>query len=250
MPGTFGERLREIRGSSTREAFSEVVGISARALSNYETGLRMPKGDVVARISAQTGVSLPWLLTGLGEKSAAAAAVLESQPSEIIDGGQKKLLPRQHFLGKSPADQPGYSEKPACDEGEKAATVAAFPDSAGTQQPEIIEGGTKKAATVAGNEGGDAPPQPGYAASRPAAATGEAAPAPAAPAGAPDLAAQLVAALRENAALLRELGDLRVQAVEQRVELERLRAELSSARARCALLEERERERERTDSGG
>ncbi len=248
----------------TQQAFAEKLGISSQAVINYEKHGRIPSRAILNKMSSEFGVSRDWLLTGLGEKKVIPGITFSdeknTQHPESIEDATKKSDTGYHFL-----------EKPACDEGEKllpgssfsggekAATVAAFPDSAGTQQPEIIEGGKKKAATFAGNEGGDAPPQLGFAASRPAAAAGEAAPGPAAaaplpaaPAAAPDLAAQLVAALRENAALLRELGDLRVREVEQRVELERLRAELSSARARCALLEERERERERerTDSGG
>lgn len=164
-------------------------------------------------MSEQYGINTDWLLTGEGEKFLPGRnfpAELETQPIEIIDGGEKKFLHGRNF---EPAGGAGGSEA-------KSGTAVPLLK---TQQSEIIDGGENFSAPGAEN-----PPRP----------------APAAPAGAPDLAAQLVAALRENAALLRELGDLRVREVEQRVELERLRAELSSARARCALLEERERERE------
>lgn len=199
ITGTVGDRIRQVRGSETQTTFAERLGITQRAVVNYETGGRVPKKSVLGKMSEQYGVNTDWLLTGEGEK----------------------LLPGSSFSEKD-----------------------------NTQQPEIIDSGEKKLLHGVENRVFSEDLQLGFAASRPAeAATGEAAPgpaaaprsgSPAAPAAAPDLAAQLVAALRENAALLRELGDLRVREVEQRVELERLRAELASARARCALLEERE----------
>lgn len=66
MDKSFAERLRSLRGKASREAFSRKIGISPRALANYEQGLREPKGKIAAQISAHLGISLVWLLTGEG----------------------------------------------------------------------------------------------------------------------------------------------------------------------------------------
>lgn len=66
MSRSFAERLKLLRGKTSREVFSDKVGISPRSLANYEQGLREPKGKIAAQISARLGVSLAWLLTGEG----------------------------------------------------------------------------------------------------------------------------------------------------------------------------------------
>ena len=60
----FPNRLRGLRGGRSREEFAALVGISPRALINYELGSRMPKADVIELICTRTKVTADWLLFG------------------------------------------------------------------------------------------------------------------------------------------------------------------------------------------
>lgn len=48
-----GQRIKNLRESKgmTQEAFCNAVGITQPALSNYETGLRIPRDEVKLRIA-------------------------------------------------------------------------------------------------------------------------------------------------------------------------------------------------------
>ena len=49
--GKIAERLRELRGSLSREAAAEALGISVSALAMYERGERIPRDEIKLRIS-------------------------------------------------------------------------------------------------------------------------------------------------------------------------------------------------------
>ena len=49
---SYGARVRRIRGNESRESFSERIGITVEALIAYETGQRLPRDEVKARITA------------------------------------------------------------------------------------------------------------------------------------------------------------------------------------------------------
>jgi DNA-binding XRE family transcriptional regulator len=41
-----GQRLRELRGAKTQAEVAEAVGVTTMAISQYETGERIPKDDI------------------------------------------------------------------------------------------------------------------------------------------------------------------------------------------------------------
>jgi transcriptional regulator with XRE-family HTH domain len=46
-----GNRLAQLRGSRTQAEVAEALGITVSALSNYETGRRIPRDSVKIRIA-------------------------------------------------------------------------------------------------------------------------------------------------------------------------------------------------------
>ena len=60
MENTLASRLRFVRGKESREKFANRIGVSPRALANYEYGEREPKGN------ARLGIEANWLLSGVG----------------------------------------------------------------------------------------------------------------------------------------------------------------------------------------
>lgn len=59
----FSMRLREARQKAglSMKAFGEIVGVSDRAVWNYENGLRYPTLPTACRIAETLQVSLAWL---------------------------------------------------------------------------------------------------------------------------------------------------------------------------------------------
>lgn len=64
--GSIGERIRTVRGTKTQAEFAVCLGITQRAIVNYETGGRIPKGSILRKICEQYGIEEKWLLTGEG----------------------------------------------------------------------------------------------------------------------------------------------------------------------------------------
>lgn len=64
--GSIGERIRTVRGTKTQTEFAVCLGITQRAIVNYETGGRIPKGSILRKICEQYGIEEKWLLTGEG----------------------------------------------------------------------------------------------------------------------------------------------------------------------------------------
>lgn len=50
-----GERLRNLRGESSREAVAIAVGVTAQAISNYECGIRTPSDDIKVKLANYFG---------------------------------------------------------------------------------------------------------------------------------------------------------------------------------------------------
>ena len=59
-----GDRIRLLRGTISQAEFANRIKTSLPALQRYEYGERIPKGDVLERISVVTGKSVAWILTG------------------------------------------------------------------------------------------------------------------------------------------------------------------------------------------
>ena len=66
MENSFASRLKFLRGKESREKFAKLVGLSPRALVNYENGTRVFKSNFVSQICVRLGVNINWLLTGEG----------------------------------------------------------------------------------------------------------------------------------------------------------------------------------------
>ena len=57
-----GERLRELRGSSSLREMAESVGIKYSAWARYEAGGSLPGADILSRICRVHSCSADWLL--------------------------------------------------------------------------------------------------------------------------------------------------------------------------------------------
>lgn len=68
---SFGDRIKILRGGETQAEFASRIGISQRALGNYERNERTPDVDFAALVCSKTGASAAWLL--LGEEDSAAS---------------------------------------------------------------------------------------------------------------------------------------------------------------------------------
>ncbi len=55
------EKLRQLRGKRTLQEVCDRIGITESALSQYETGKRIPKDDFKMKLAAFYGVSIEWL---------------------------------------------------------------------------------------------------------------------------------------------------------------------------------------------
>lgn len=74
-----GERLRELRGSSSLREMAESVGIKYSAWARYEAGGSLPGADILSRICRVHSCSADWLLgldkRGTSVNAGAGAAV-------------------------------------------------------------------------------------------------------------------------------------------------------------------------------
>ena len=53
-----GNRLRNLRGSKSREEIAYRIGISVSSLALYESGKRLPRDEIKLKISALYGLSV------------------------------------------------------------------------------------------------------------------------------------------------------------------------------------------------
>ena len=50
-----GDRLRALRGDMSREELGRLIGVTAQAVFNYETGARIPTDDIKVKIAEVFG---------------------------------------------------------------------------------------------------------------------------------------------------------------------------------------------------
>ena len=55
-------RLKEARGKISQKEFAKKIGISHKSYQNYESGKRIPRGDVLLKIVQFCDVTIDWLL--------------------------------------------------------------------------------------------------------------------------------------------------------------------------------------------
>ena len=53
-----GRRLRQLRGDRTQAEIAQEIGVTPMAISQYESGNRMPKGPIMMRLARVFGVSV------------------------------------------------------------------------------------------------------------------------------------------------------------------------------------------------
>lgn len=86
-------RIRTLREEAnlTQLQFAHILNISNSALSQYESGGRVPSDDVKAKIADYFGVSLDYLYGRTNAKS--ASSTTESDLKAAFWGGDKDLTP-------------------------------------------------------------------------------------------------------------------------------------------------------------
>jgi phage repressor protein C with HTH and peptisase S24 domain len=64
---TIGDRIKAIRGSTTRDDYALLVGVSKNTIANYENNERQPNhGFLLKILEVHPGVNPTWLMTGEG----------------------------------------------------------------------------------------------------------------------------------------------------------------------------------------
>lgn len=63
---SFGDRLKKLRGSVSGKAFADRLGVNRQTLYRYERGERVPDIGFIQTVSAITGASAEWLISGTG----------------------------------------------------------------------------------------------------------------------------------------------------------------------------------------
>ncbi len=66
-----GDRILEVRGKMTQQAFANSLNIAKSTLIRYENGDRLPDAEVIARICERHHIDYTWLITGRGSRTEA-----------------------------------------------------------------------------------------------------------------------------------------------------------------------------------
>lgn len=86
---SFPERLRELVGRQSYEAFGKQVGLSKQSISAYMRGLRNPKPTMIRSMSMQLNVTPAWLMGYDAPKRMQKPATLISRE---LSTSQKELI--------------------------------------------------------------------------------------------------------------------------------------------------------------
>jgi phage repressor protein C with HTH and peptisase S24 domain len=90
---SFSDRLKELIGSESANAFARRVGITESLLRKYLAG-GTPGIDKAAMICAGAGVTLDWLIAGVGPKRAYRHEGASSSPSAATSDREFAMIPR------------------------------------------------------------------------------------------------------------------------------------------------------------
>lgn len=84
---TVGARLAMARGrlKLTQQQLGDAVDASARAMTNWERGLRELPSSVAARMCQDLDVSANWLLAGIGAQAVSSLSVDASRLASVIE---------------------------------------------------------------------------------------------------------------------------------------------------------------------
>lgn len=77
-------RIKEVRSELTQKAFAQKMGVSIITVQRWEAGARIPDGTELIKISNEYGVSINWLLLGIGPKYMRDADVAK-RPGEPVE---------------------------------------------------------------------------------------------------------------------------------------------------------------------
>lgn len=82
---TFYERLMEISGSKTTVDLEQWSGLHYNTLTNYKNdGNRVPKAEVLLKLYQDKGLSIDWLLSGVGSPYAAKEETPSNKPPKQL----------------------------------------------------------------------------------------------------------------------------------------------------------------------
>ena len=96
-----GERMRELRGSSTLREMADAIGIKYNAWARYEAGGATPGGDIIANICRVHRCSADWLL-GISDKSS-PSIVTNGSNSPVVTGSHNSVtLGESHQCARCP----------------------------------------------------------------------------------------------------------------------------------------------------
>ncbi len=95
-----GERLRELRGSSSLREMAESVGIKYSAWARYEAGGSLPGADILSRICRVHACSADWIL---GIDRGESAAVVVGNNNAVGTGARVSIRGESAAAGEMPA---------------------------------------------------------------------------------------------------------------------------------------------------
>jgi transcriptional regulator with XRE-family HTH domain len=81
-----GDRFSDVRGklNFTQRQFAEALGVSDKAIANWERGVRELPSSVAAQLSIKYDIDANWLLTGVGSQTVAAREVNSDILEQVI----------------------------------------------------------------------------------------------------------------------------------------------------------------------
>jgi DNA-binding XRE family transcriptional regulator len=125
---TLGERIKIIRGETSREKFAPLLGVSKNTIVNYETDARTPDTNFVVRLLELYPDTNPtWLLTGEGPRpfKGLAQKIAEGEPVARPKGLAQQMAEGEYDEGKPPGLAQQLSEEGA---GQPRTAHAGFDD--------------------------------------------------------------------------------------------------------------------------
>ena len=105
MKKSFGDRLRDLRGSTSQAEIAGKIGVSGQSWGFYERNQKEPTLATIGSICREFGVSADWLL-GLSNATATGGATVTDAPSghpedywrDLVSSQQKTISSLTHLL--------------------------------------------------------------------------------------------------------------------------------------------------------
>ena len=119
----FSDRLKELRGDLSQDAFALKIGTKQTTLSNWERGFREPNFSGLILISTSCGVSADWLL-GLSDERSPGRSSLSDSRIALLEKKIIQLESANDALQKALAIVGGHRAQPAKTGGSSATKTA------------------------------------------------------------------------------------------------------------------------------